>query len=124
MSIMPWTQGRVPAYTCWRVFRSFPRTRESRATVRRAGKAKRARVLCGGHGAVRLCPPYAIRSACAGMSGIDVQWGLTGGAAVKFGLMTQLQIPKPWEPQAELTAYRNTIEQAVAGEAAGFHYYW
>jgi alkanesulfonate monooxygenase SsuD/methylene tetrahydromethanopterin reductase-like flavin-dependent oxidoreductase (luciferase family) len=43
---------------------------------------------------------------------------------VKFGLMTQLQIPRPWEPQAELAAYRNTIDQAVAGDAAGFHYYW
>ena len=43
---------------------------------------------------------------------------------MKFGLMTQLQIPRPWEPQAELTAYRNTIEQAVAGDAAGFHYFW
>ena len=43
---------------------------------------------------------------------------------MKFGLMTQLQIPRPWEPQAELTAYRNTIDQAVAGDAAGFHYYW
>ncbi|GEP53340.1 LLM class flavin-dependent oxidoreductase [Reyranella soli] len=38
--------------------------------------------------------------------------------------MTQLQIPQPWKPNAELAAYRNTIEQAVAGEAAGFHYYW
>jgi alkanesulfonate monooxygenase SsuD/methylene tetrahydromethanopterin reductase-like flavin-dependent oxidoreductase (luciferase family) len=43
---------------------------------------------------------------------------------VKFGLMTQLQIPRPWEPHAELNAYRNTIEQAAAGDAAGFHYYW
>ena len=43
---------------------------------------------------------------------------------MKFGLMTQLQIPRPWEPQAELTAYRNMIDQAVAGDAAGFHFYW
>jgi alkanesulfonate monooxygenase SsuD/methylene tetrahydromethanopterin reductase-like flavin-dependent oxidoreductase (luciferase family) len=38
--------------------------------------------------------------------------------------MTQLQIPRPWEPQAELTAYQNMIDQAVAGDAAGFHFYW
>jgi alkanesulfonate monooxygenase SsuD/methylene tetrahydromethanopterin reductase-like flavin-dependent oxidoreductase (luciferase family) len=43
---------------------------------------------------------------------------------VKFGLMTQLQIPRPWEPNAELNTYRHTIDQAVAGEAAGFHYFW
>ena len=43
---------------------------------------------------------------------------------MKFGLMTQLQIPRPWEPNAELNAYRHMIEQAVAGEAAGFHYFW
>jgi alkanesulfonate monooxygenase SsuD/methylene tetrahydromethanopterin reductase-like flavin-dependent oxidoreductase (luciferase family) len=43
---------------------------------------------------------------------------------VKFGLMTQLQIPRPAEPHAELSAYRNTVEQAVAGDAAGFHYFW
>ena len=43
---------------------------------------------------------------------------------MKFGLMTQLQIPRPWEPQAEPTAYRNMIDQAVAGDAAGFHFYW
>jgi alkanesulfonate monooxygenase SsuD/methylene tetrahydromethanopterin reductase-like flavin-dependent oxidoreductase (luciferase family) len=43
---------------------------------------------------------------------------------VKFGLMTQLQIPRPSEPQAERTAYRNLIDQGVAGESAGFHYFW
>lgn len=43
---------------------------------------------------------------------------------MKFGLMTQLQIPRPWEPQAERTAYNNMIEQAVAGEDAGFQYFW
>ena len=44
---------------------------------------------------------------------------MLGGAAVKFGLMTQLQMPRPWEPKAELTAYRNMIDQAVAGDARG-----
>lgn len=43
---------------------------------------------------------------------------------MKFGLMTQLQIPRPWEPNAEADAYRNMLDQAVAGDAAGFDYYW
>lgn len=43
---------------------------------------------------------------------------------MKFGLMTQLQIPRPSEPHAELNAYRNLIDQAVAGEGAGFDYFW
>src|ERR1043165_6102232 len=38
--------------------------------------------------------------------------------------MTQLQIPRPAEPHAEANAYKNVIAQAVAGDAAGFHYYW
>jgi len=43
---------------------------------------------------------------------------------MKFGLMTQLQIPRPWEPDAERNAFQTMLEQAVAGEAAGFDYYW
>jgi alkanesulfonate monooxygenase SsuD/methylene tetrahydromethanopterin reductase-like flavin-dependent oxidoreductase (luciferase family) len=43
---------------------------------------------------------------------------------MKFGLMTQIQIPRPWEPNAEEIAYKNMLAQAVAGEAAGFEYYW
>jgi alkanesulfonate monooxygenase SsuD/methylene tetrahydromethanopterin reductase-like flavin-dependent oxidoreductase (luciferase family) len=43
---------------------------------------------------------------------------------VKFGLMTQIQMPRPWGPDAEVQAYRNAITQAVAAEAAGFDYFW
>jgi alkanesulfonate monooxygenase SsuD/methylene tetrahydromethanopterin reductase-like flavin-dependent oxidoreductase (luciferase family) len=43
---------------------------------------------------------------------------------VKFGLMTQIQMPRPWEPDAEIHAYRNAIEQVVAAEAAGFSHFW
>jgi len=46
------------------------------------------------------------------------------GNAMKFGLMTQIQMPKPWAPNAETTAYANTIKQAAAGEAAGFSHFW
>jgi len=43
---------------------------------------------------------------------------------VKFGLMTQIQMPRPWGENAELAAYHNALEQAVAAERAGFDYYW
>jgi alkanesulfonate monooxygenase SsuD/methylene tetrahydromethanopterin reductase-like flavin-dependent oxidoreductase (luciferase family) len=43
---------------------------------------------------------------------------------VKFGLMTQVQMPRPWGPDAEVEAYRNAVSQAVAAEAAGFSYFW
>ena len=43
---------------------------------------------------------------------------------MKFGLMTQLQMPQPWAKNAECLAYHNMVEQAVAGEVAGFHHFW
>jgi len=43
---------------------------------------------------------------------------------MKFGLMTQVQMPLPWAEGAERQAYCDAIAQAVAGEAAGFGYYW
>ena len=43
---------------------------------------------------------------------------------MKFGIMTQLQMPRPWEPNAELTTYRNMLDQADAAERAGFQYFW
>jgi alkanesulfonate monooxygenase SsuD/methylene tetrahydromethanopterin reductase-like flavin-dependent oxidoreductase (luciferase family) len=38
--------------------------------------------------------------------------------------MTQLQMPRPWEPGAERATHRNMLEQAEAGEAAGFDTFW
>jgi alkanesulfonate monooxygenase SsuD/methylene tetrahydromethanopterin reductase-like flavin-dependent oxidoreductase (luciferase family) len=43
---------------------------------------------------------------------------------VKFGVMTQIQMPQPWEDNAELHAYRNAIAQAEAADAMGFSHYW
>ena len=47
---------------------------------------------------------------------------------MKFGLMSQVQMPRPWNTgpgeNAEVLAYRHAIDQAVAGEAAGFEYFW
>ena len=43
---------------------------------------------------------------------------------MKFGLMTQIQMPRPWESGAEVQAYRHAVSQAVAAEDAGFDYFW
>ena len=43
---------------------------------------------------------------------------------MKFGLMTQIQMPRPWGPNPELHAYHNAIAQAEAADAAGFDYFW
>ncbi len=43
---------------------------------------------------------------------------------MKFGLMTQIQMPLPWAGDAEVLAYRHAIDQAAAAEAAGFGYFW
>ena len=43
---------------------------------------------------------------------------------MKFGLMTQIQMPRPWGPNPEVQAYNNAIAQAAAADAAGFGYYW
>src|SRR5262245_33749457 len=46
------------------------------------------------------------------------------GWRVKFGVMTQLQMPRPWGPDAERDADPSMLEQAVASEAAGFDCFW
>ena len=43
---------------------------------------------------------------------------------MKFGLMTQLQLPRPWTGTSEREAFWNCIDQAVAGEQAGFSNFW
>ncbi|HSU04833.1 MAG TPA: LLM class flavin-dependent oxidoreductase [Acetobacteraceae bacterium] len=43
---------------------------------------------------------------------------------MKFGLMTQIQMPRPWGENAEVLAYHHAIDQAAAAEAAGFEYFW
>lgn len=47
-----------------------------------------------------------------------------GEIRVRFGLMTQIQMPRPWGPGAEVEAYRNAVAQAVAAESAGFSHFW
>ena len=43
---------------------------------------------------------------------------------VKFGLMTQIQMPRPWGPNPEVQAYANAIAQAEAADALGFDTFW
>ncbi|MSO65984.1 MAG: LLM class flavin-dependent oxidoreductase [Alphaproteobacteria bacterium] len=43
---------------------------------------------------------------------------------MKFGLMTQIQMPRPWHETTERTAFWNGLDQAVAAENAGFDYFW
>lgn len=43
---------------------------------------------------------------------------------MKFGLMAQIQMPRPWGEASERHAFWNAVEQAVHAEAVGFDYYW
>jgi len=43
---------------------------------------------------------------------------------VKFALFYEIPVAKPWTPDKEHLAYRNTLEQAVFGEACGWHAFW
>jgi alkanesulfonate monooxygenase SsuD/methylene tetrahydromethanopterin reductase-like flavin-dependent oxidoreductase (luciferase family) len=43
---------------------------------------------------------------------------------MKFALFYEIPVARPWGPDSEHVAYKNTLEQAIAGEAAGFHAFW
>jgi len=43
---------------------------------------------------------------------------------MKFALFYEIPVPRPWEPDSELRAYRNTLEQAIAGDRYGWHAFW
>src|SRR5204862_6214618 len=43
---------------------------------------------------------------------------------MKFGLMSQLQVPKPWAKDSERTVYWQNLDHVVAAEDAGFSYFW
>lgn len=43
---------------------------------------------------------------------------------MKFGIMTQIQMPRPWSETSERQAYWNALDQGVAAEGAGFEYFW
>ena len=43
---------------------------------------------------------------------------------MKFALFYEIPVPRPWTPESELIAYRNTLEQAVAGDRFGWDAFW
>jgi alkanesulfonate monooxygenase SsuD/methylene tetrahydromethanopterin reductase-like flavin-dependent oxidoreductase (luciferase family) len=43
---------------------------------------------------------------------------------MKFGLMAQIQMPRPWTATSEREAYWNALSEAEQGEAVGFDYFW
>ena len=43
---------------------------------------------------------------------------------MKFALFYEIPVPKPWFPDQEHQAYKNTLEQAVLGDQVGFHAFW
>lgn len=43
---------------------------------------------------------------------------------MKFGLMTQIQMPRPWGPDPEVHAYANAVAQAEAADRWGFDHFW
>src|SRR6201989_512030 len=44
--------------------------------------------------------------------------------AMKFGLLSQLQVPKPWAEDTERNIYWQNLDHAVAAEHAGFSHFW
>ncbi|MBM3671830.1 MAG: LLM class flavin-dependent oxidoreductase [Actinobacteria bacterium] len=43
---------------------------------------------------------------------------------MKFALFYEIPVPKPWKPDSEHQAYKNTLEQAILGDQVGFHAFW
>src|ERR1700709_977538 len=43
---------------------------------------------------------------------------------MKFALFYEIPVARPWAPDSEHIAYKNTLEQAIAGEQAGLHAFW
>ena len=43
---------------------------------------------------------------------------------MRFALFNEIPVPRPWGPDSELVAYRNTLEQAIAGERWGWDAFW
>ena len=43
---------------------------------------------------------------------------------MKISYFSQLQMPKPWDDNAELMLYQNAMDQAVYAESVGFETYW
>jgi alkanesulfonate monooxygenase SsuD/methylene tetrahydromethanopterin reductase-like flavin-dependent oxidoreductase (luciferase family) len=49
---------------------------------------------------------------------------MIGPIGVRFALFYEIPVAKPWGPDSEHQAYRNVLEQAVAGERFGWDAFW
>ena len=43
---------------------------------------------------------------------------------MRFALFYEIPVARPWDAESEHRAYKDTLEQALAGERAGFHAFW
>ena len=43
---------------------------------------------------------------------------------MKFGIFYELQLPRPWGPNDELTLYQNALEQIELADRCGYDYAW
>ncbi|MBN9560071.1 MAG: LLM class flavin-dependent oxidoreductase [Alphaproteobacteria bacterium] len=43
---------------------------------------------------------------------------------MKFGIFYELQLPRPWAPDDELTLYQNALEQIELADKCGYDYAW
>jgi alkanesulfonate monooxygenase SsuD/methylene tetrahydromethanopterin reductase-like flavin-dependent oxidoreductase (luciferase family) len=43
---------------------------------------------------------------------------------MKFALFYEIPVAKPWDEESEHRAYKETLEQAILGDAMGFHSFW
>src|SRR5260221_14459012 len=62
-----------------------------------------------------------------GRGGEGIPRGGGGGGrlpAMKFAMFYEIPVAKPWTPQKEYEAYKNTIEQVKLGDRMGFHSFW
>ena len=43
---------------------------------------------------------------------------------MKFGIFYELQLPRPWGPNDELTLYQNALDQIELADQCGYDYAW
>ena len=43
---------------------------------------------------------------------------------MKFGIFYELQLPRPWEPDSELTLYHNALDQLELADRLGYDFAW
>ncbi len=43
---------------------------------------------------------------------------------MRFALFYEIPVPKPWTPDKEHQAYKDTLDQAILGDEVGFHAFW